>query len=358
MAEGIKRETALEAMRQLANRKLAEAPSVENYALAQDPADSASRSEKSTNVTQPNPNSPRQAERRELRAAIEAALLKTANTSGAATLENAMRNTADKSHFGKEMVEVCVRLKENIDTQVVTLMNMMNRALDIGTDGRAYTHDAGSDTIVANTINPDLVSSFRATEEVTRELEAVVRDMPPEIEKLFHVLDESHAEFVSLIIGEKYDADKRTFDPMPSIDPIQSPATPVRVPTSIEASLQAALGESANRAVFLQKLVEASKRLKEKIDTRVVTLLTMMNTALTRSVDNVAYSFDTQNNRMQSVPQSDLRIGFTTTENVARELADAVADMPREIQALISELLKADEEFNALIAQGLTRTVT
>ncbi len=270
-----------------------------------------------------------------------------------ATLENAMRDTADKARFGKELVEACASLKEKIDTQVVTLMNMMNKALDIGTDGRAYTHDTANDSIVANITNPDLISSFRATEEVTRELEAVVREMPVEIEKLFHVLDESHGKFISIITGEKHEVQKRSFDPLPSIDTLPERTLPTRTPKSIEASLQTALGESANRAVFLQALVEASKRLKEKIDVRVVTLLSMMNKALTQGVDDIAYTFDPGNNRMMAVPQVDLVIGFTTTENVARELEGAVIDMPREIQLLIEELLKADEEFKELIAQGL-----
>ncbi|OGG58421.1 hypothetical protein A2765_05740 [Candidatus Kaiserbacteria bacterium RIFCSPHIGHO2_01_FULL_56_24] len=315
-------------------------------AIAQSPT---SGPKHGTNAMSPEPDSKRS--QGKIQKIQLGTVLKSLNT-----LDSAMRNTADKARFGKELVEACARLKDKIDAQVVTLMNMMNRALDIGTDGRAYDHDTSSDTIVAIATNPDLISSFRATEEVTRELEAVVREMPVEIEKLFHVLDESHAEFISIITGEKHEPQKRVFDPMPSIDPGPGHVAPARTPKSIEASLQAALGESANRAVFLQELVEASKRLKEQIDARVVTLLSMMNNALTKGVDDIAYTFDGPNNRMMPVPQSDLVTGFTTTENVARELEEAVVDMPREIQALITELLNADEEFNTLIAQGLARS--
>ncbi len=309
---------------------------------------------------EPDPNSIRSQQKAALSNAIAAALGKSqgpniSTADDSATLDAAMRNTAERARFGKELVEACARLKEKIDAQVVTLMNIMNKALDIGTDGRAYTLDAASDSIVANTISPDLISSFRATEGVTRELKAIVTDMPGEIEKLFEILDESHGEFISIITGEKTTVQKRSFTQTPEINPLPSRTIPARSTKSIEASLQAALGESANRAEFLQLLVEASKRLKEKIDIRVISLLTMMNNALTNGVDNAAYTFDAVNNRMMPVPQADLIVGFTTTENAARELEVAVTEMPREIQALITELLQADEEFNELIAQGLAR---
>lgn len=299
---------------------------------------------------------------REDRAALKDALKKAgakfaSHESVSATLDGAMRNTAESARLGKEIVEACARLKEKIDTQVVTLMNMMNKSLDIGTDGRAYSNDLQQDKIIPNPTASDLISSFRNTELVTRELAELVKDMPHEIEILFQTLDDSHAEFVSIIAGEKIAAPKRTFLPPPSVDSIPRAPQPGRAPSSVEASLQAALSESANRAEFLQVLVEASKRLKERIDERVVTVLTMMNQALSRGVDNVAYGYDEANNRMVALQQPDLIVGFTTTEEVARGLEEAVADLPKNIQLLLEELMAADEEFNELISKRLNKQI-
>jgi hypothetical protein len=274
--------------------------------------------------------------------------------SSPATLNAALLESAHKAGFGKEVAEACGRLKEKIDTKVVVLMEMMNVALGIASDGRAYSYNPSTDVITVNKQDPDLISRFTATEAVTRELEAAVTSMPEVIESLIITLDEAHSEFVSIVTGEPPMPVKRTFAPPISVKPPDRAHIPIRSAEPIEASLQAAMGATADRAAFIKKLVETSGRLKEHIDSKVLSLLGMMNNALNKGIGD-AYAHDVIADKIVPIMQPDLVFGFTTTERVTRELAEAVKDMPQEIEALIQELLRADEEFNKIIVEELNK---
>jgi hypothetical protein len=222
-----------------------------------------------------------------------------------ATLDGAMRYTADKARFGREMVEACGRLKERIDKQSIVIMEQLNTALTSAADGRAYSFDATTGKISANPQTPDLVTGYINTEEVVRELEALVRDIPREIETLFHTLDESHAEFVGIMNGEPETATRRTFAEVPKVESKPLDTIAGGTPSPIKTSLEAALLASADRTAFLKELVEASNRLKKQIDEKVVSLLMMMKSALATGVDDIAFTQNESTDAITPVPPPD-----------------------------------------------------
>ncbi len=266
-----------------------------------------------------------------------------------------MRYTADKARFGREMVEACGRLKERIDKQSIVIMEQLNTALTSAADGRAYSFDATTGKISANPQTPDLVTGYINTEEVVRELEALVRDIPREIETLFHTLDESHAEFVGIMNGEPETATRRTFAEVPKVESKPLDTIAGGTPSPIKTSLEAALLASADRTAFLKELVEASNRLKKQIDEKVVSLLMMMKSALATGVDDIAFTQNESTDAITPVPQSDPVAGFATLERTAHEFANAVESMPEEIRLLIQTLFDADQEFTRIISNGLNK---